>query len=136
MADNLGLDIIDPYNMEKIVWNYNHAPHRTLSKLFHKKISPKQVFRIYQEPNNPRTEQVLDLLDLNAAIISRPGFKLGPGTKVLVFKNHNTLKKRNKVLPDIFIVEDFIKNKYLIHKENNFNEKLLVPRFLLNPILF
>ena len=32
MADNLSLDIIDPYNMEKIVWNYNHAPHRTLTK--------------------------------------------------------------------------------------------------------
>ena len=133
MADNLGLDEIDPYHMFKIVWNYNHAPHRTLSKIIGRKVSPIKAIDNY--------EQFLYIYEFklakeNAKIIGQEGFQLLPGTKVVIYNTQNTLKKRDKILPDKYIVEDFVHNKYIVHKEKNPEEKMAIPRFLLNPIFY
>ena len=133
MADNLGLDEIDPEHMFKIVWNYNHAPHRTLSEIIGKIVSPIEV-KLNRISYN--IDYHTKLIEENAKIIGQEGFQLKPGTKVVIYNTHNTLKKRNKILPDKYIVEDFIHNKYIVHKEKNPEEKMAIPRFLLNPVVY
>ncbi|MBR4618367.1 MAG: hypothetical protein IKO49_03585, partial [Bacilli bacterium] len=85
LAFNMRVPIIDTKIMNIIVWQYNNAPHSTLSKYAGQPVSPNDV------DSNPDLEAfiVRRIQQDNFNIINSSNFDIKPGVKVKVFNNKN-----------------------------------------------
>ena len=77
--------IITPKIMNIIVWQYNNAPHSTLSKYAGQPVSPNDV------DSNPDLEAFIVRCIQQDNIINSSNFNIKPGVKVLTLLIHQTL---------------------------------------------
>ena len=123
MAYNMEVEIITPDVMAEILKQYNHAPHKTLSKYAGFDVSP------YMAQTNPDLEEfiVRRISAENYRIQSQPSFKLKPGTKVKVYnENSAMMKRRSKIQPGEYYVEEFKDGLYTVCKSKNSCEPSLL----------
>ena len=130
MAYNMEVEIITPDVMAEILKQYNHAPHKTLSKYAGFDVSP------YMAQTNPDLEEfiVRRISAENYRIQSQPSFKLKPGTKVKVYnENSAMMKRRSKIQPGEYYVEEFKDGLWTVRDEKNTRQR--IPRYKLAPSL-
>lgn len=129
MAYNMKIGVINPNSMKIIVEQYNHAPHKTLSKYAGFEVSP------YMAENNMMLEDyiVKKIIQSNFNIQNEIGYELPIGSKVSVYNEKSALSKRRTVIqPDNYEIEGFENGYYKIKGKNNRTQ--LVSRYKINPI--
>ena len=128
MAYNMEVETITPDVMAEILKQYNHAPHKTLTKYAGFDVSP------YMAQTNPDLEEfiVRRISAENYRIQSQPSFKLKPGTKVKVYnENSAMMKRRSKIQPGEYYVEEFKDGLWTVRDEKNSRQR--IPRYKLSP---
>ena len=101
LAFNMKVGVITPKVMKAIVWQYNNAPHATLSKFAGQPVSPNDV------DNNKDLEEfiVKRMQQNNVNIIQSSGFNIKPGLKIKVYNEKNAMtKRRSNIEPGNFKV--------------------------------
>ena len=132
MAYNMKISLITPNIMDELVYQYNNAPHKTLSKLAGFSVSPQQV------QDDPELEGFITrrICQENYNIKSSPGFMLENNTNVKVYnQSDNMMKRRTKIQPGEFVVKGF--NNGLFDVEgvvNGVNKIQKLPRYKIAPI--
>ncbi len=125
MAFNLGEKSLSPGIMKNLVFQYNHAPHTTLSKYATFSVSPFDV----QNNNELETFIVRKIMQDNFNIMNKPGFQLNKGDKVKIYNDKIELNKhRVNVEPDVYMVVSFSKGLYKVENLRTKRTKN-VPRF-------
>ena len=101
IAFNMRAPIINPDVMKIIVWQYNNAPHSTLSKYAGQPVSPNEV-----DQNKDLEKFIVKRIQQdNFNIMMSKGFDLNEGTKVKVFNEKNRMmKRRSNIEPGKFEV--------------------------------
>ena len=127
MAYNIKVNVITPDIMDELVEQYNNAPHRILSEYAGYSVSPKQV----QEDPNLESFIVRRICQSNYNVQLSDGFYLEPNTKVDVFNEKDTLRKRRTIVqPGNYTVQDFNNGVYTIQGDNKIQ---YIPRYKLLP---
>ena len=96
LAFNMKAGIITPKIMKLIVWQYNNAPHSTLSKYAGQPVSPNEV------DSNPELEAfiVRRIQQDNFNIMMKSGFNLNEGEQVKIYNERNSMMKRRSEIED------------------------------------
>ena len=96
IAYNMELEFIEPEDMENIVWQYNNAPHKTLSKYAGQPVSPNDV-----DKNEELEKFIIKRIDEeNYNILSKPSFSLKPNQPVKVYnERYDKTKRRTEFEP-------------------------------------
>ena len=132
MAYNMKISLITPNIMEELVYQYNNAPHKTLSKFAGFPVSPQQV------QDDPELEGfiVRRICQENYNIKNSPGFILENDTNVKVYnRTDNMMKRRTKIQPGQFVVKGFDKGLFDVEgKINGKNSIQKLPRYRIAPI--
>lgn len=132
MAYNMKISLITPNIMEELVYQYNNAPHKTLSKLAGFQVSPQQA------QDDPQLEGfiVRRICQENYNIKSSPGFILQNDTNVKVYnQTDRMMKRRTKIQPGEFVVKGFNNGLYDVEGEvNGVNKIQKLPRTRISPI--
>ena len=130
LAFNMKVGIITPKIMSIIVWQYNNAPHATLSKYAGYPVSPNEV------DNDEDLEKfiVRRIQQENYNIMSQYGFNLKDGMNVKVYNNRSTMgKRRSNIEPGKWKVNKRIGSLFEVIDENT-GEKENKSRYQLAPI--
>lgn len=133
IAYNMKIGIIDPKAMKNIVWQYNNAPHKTLTKYAGQPVSPNEA------DSDPDLEEfiVRQIQIENYNIMNEPTFYLKPGEKINIYNEKSKmLKRRSEIEPgdwrikncngSLFTVinldnnQEQIKSRYQIDKLYNY----------------
>ena len=102
LAFNLQIGFITPEAMDYIVNLYNSAPHQTLSKYAGMTVSPNDVDK-YDELERFVIRRIHQE---NYKTMTKPGFNIPTGTKVLAYNERNAMaKRRSDVEPKIYSVK-------------------------------
>ena len=127
MAYNMKIKLITPNIMEELVYQYNNAPHKTLSKFAGFPVSPKQV----QDDNELEGFIVRKICQENYLIKNSPGFILQNETKVKVYnRTDGMMKRRSKIQPGDFTIKGFTKGLFDVEgKVNGKNIIQKLPRY-------
>ena len=90
LAFNMNLETIEPDDMNNIVWQYNNAPHSTLSKYAGQLVSPEQV------DNDEELEFfiVRNIKRENFQIMNSPTFDIKINQPIRVFNEKTNFPKR------------------------------------------
>ena len=127
LAYNMNIGLITPNVMNEIVYQYNNAPHKTLSKYAGYSVSPQQV------QDDPELEKfiVRKIIQENYNIQHSNDFQLKEGTNVKVYNETNSMMKRRSVIqPGVFTVKGFNKGLYDVEgKVNGKNTIQRLPRY-------
>ena len=121
--------IIEPNIMPMIVWQYNNAPHKTLSKYAGKSVSPNDV------DNDEELEAfiVRRIQQDNFNIMNQPGYNLKEGLKVKVYNNRSSMaKRRSEIEPGDWKVNQRIGSLFELIDENT-GETELKSRYQISP---
>jgi hypothetical protein len=94
MQHQMGIESMTPNLMDEILLQYNNSPHKTLSKFFHKSVSPNDMT---PEMENQMCEE---LQEENYNILTNPNFSMKVGTPVLVYNDPDPMNKRRSVVRD------------------------------------
>jgi hypothetical protein len=122
MQHQMGIESISPYLMEEILLQYNNSPHKTLSKIFHKSVSPNEM--------TPEMENIMcdELQEENYNTLTNPNFSMKVGTPVLVYNDPDPMNKRRSVVRDGKY--NIIGQKVgLVEIQGNDGKKTLIPRW-------
>lgn len=126
MAYVMGIEVITPEVMRMILYQYNNAPHKTLSKYAHRAVTPMQV------QNNPDIENLIvrNIIQENYNIINQPSFNLPKNLPVRIYNPKGIYDKRRMwIQPGNYrIVDRFDNLLYIVRDENNLIEQI-VPRW-------
>ena len=132
MAYVMKVGVITPNVMNDIVKQYNHAPHKGLSKWAGFSVTPKMV------NDDPELEEyiVRKICQENYNIMNRAGFKLNGGTHVKVYNEKDSMNKRRSIIqPGDFVINGFRNGLYEVEgKVNGKNTIQMIPRYKLDPI--
>ena len=90
LAFNMRAPIIDTKVMQVIVWQYNNAPHATLSKYAGQPVSPNEV----DENEELEAFIVRRIQQDNFNIMSQNGFNIDKGKAVKVYNERGQMAKR------------------------------------------
>ena len=126
MAYNLKIGIIQPQDMKKILWNYNNAPHKFLSKMLGFDCSPEMV--------DDKMEEfiVQKIIKMNYNVINTNHYRLGKNEEVEVYNERDSLQKRRTITrPGTYKVIDWKNGLFHVINQDGKIEKL--PRYKLNP---
>ncbi len=126
MAYNMRVSTITPNIMKHIIYNYNVAPHKTLSKIIGRDVSPNEV------ANDINLENfiVKKLRQINFNTSSSPGFALPVNTSVDVYNVKDSMFKRRSVIkPGSYKVKQREGGLYQVEGANGLS---WVPRTHLN----
>ena len=129
LAFNMNKGIITPKIMKIIVWQYNNAPHATLSKYAGYPVSPNEV------DNDEDLERfiVRKIHQENYNIMSQYGFNIEDGTKVKVYNNRPAMgKRRSELEPNQWRVIGNSGPLFELINENG--EKQIKSRYQISPI--
>ena len=94
MAYNMKIGMITPNVMEELVFQYNNAPHQTLSKYAGNPVSPQMV------QNNPELEEFIarKIMQENYNTHNKPGFRIEKGTNVKIYNETDKILKRRSII--------------------------------------
>ena len=104
LAYNMNLNIIRPEDMENIVWQYNNAPHKTLSKYAGQSVSPDEV------DSNPELELfiVKRIAEENYKIMTKPNYFINIGEPVKIYnERYPNVKRRSEIEPGNWYVHSY-----------------------------
>lgn len=124
MAYNMHIGVIDPNAMKDIVYQYNNAPHTTLSKYLGMNVSPQMV------QDDPELEDyiVRQINHENYKVTNKPGFMLHEGTPVKVYNEKDSLSKRRSIVqPGNHRIVNFKNGLYVVADDKNNTQ--LIPRY-------
>ncbi len=125
MAYNMKIGMITPNVMEDLVFQYNHAPHQTLSKYAGYPVSPQQV----QNDHELENYIVRRICQENYNIKNSPGFKIEEGMNVKVYnETDKMLKRRSIIQPGEHKIIGFENGLYLVKSGKNIQK---LPRYRL-----
>lgn len=125
MAYNMKIGMITPNVMEDLVFQYNHAPHQTLSKYAGYPVSPQQV----QNDHELENYIVRRIRQENYNIKNSPGFKIEEGMNVKVYnETDKMLKRRSIIQPGEHKIIGFENGFYLVKSGKNIQK---LPRYRL-----
>ena len=96
LAFNMKVGIITPKIMKIIVWQYNNAPHDTLSKYAGKPVSPNEV------DSKPELEAfiVRRIQQDNFNIMTKSNYDIKEGIRVKIYNERNNMMKRRSEIED------------------------------------
>ena len=130
MAYNMQIGVITPLDMDDIVKQYNHAPHKGLSKWAGFVVSPQMV------NDDPELEEfiVRKICQENYNVMSTPGFTLNEGAHVKVYNEKDAMNKRRSIIqPGDFVINGFRNGLYEVSgKVNGKNMIQMIPRYKLD----
>ncbi len=134
MAYNMNIGVILPNDMNKIVNNYNNAPHKGLSKFAGFMATPLMV----EEDEKLEEWIVKKICQSNYNVMRTYGYDIKQGTNVKVYNEKDSLSKRRTITqPGEYKVVGFRNGLYRvkeIDKNNNSLKIHLIPRYKLNPM--
>lgn len=132
MAYNMNIGVINPEVMDEIVYQYNNAPHRGLSKWAGFSVTPKMV------NDDPELENyiVRRILQANWEIKNNVEFNINDGQNVKVYNmTDNKMKRRSVIRPGTFKVIGKKNGLYEVEgRLNGKNRTQLLPRYLIEPV--
>ena len=115
MAYNMKVGLITPNIMKELVYQYNNAPHQTLSKYAGFPVSPKMT----QDDKELEEFIVRRIMQENYNIQNRNGFNIKEGTNVKVYnETDKMLKRRSIIQPGEYQVIDFNNGLYKVRSSN------------------
>ena len=124
------IGVITPNIMNDIVKQYNHAPHKGLSKWAGFAVTPKMV------NDDPDLEEyiVRRICQANYNVMNTPGFKLNEGVHVKVYKEKDSMNKRRSIIqPGDFVINGFRNGLYEVNGiVNGKNMIQMIPRYKLD----
>ena len=124
MAYNIGTGIITPSIMDKLVRQYNNAPHKILSKYSRKNVSPRMV----QEDKELQSLIEKYICKENYNILTSDGFVLPKGMSVKLYNEKDAMmKRRSNVQPGNYRVIGFKNGLYEVKGQKNV--RLFIPRW-------
>lgn len=130
MAFHMEIDVITPNIMESLVFQYNNAPHSTLTKYAGFPVTP------FEAQCDIELEDLIvkNIARENYLIRERVGFYIPTGTRVKIYNEKDNMKKRRSVIqPGAFEIVAFSDGLYIV--KNIISEELQsVPRWKLSPI--
>ena len=132
MAYNMKIGLITPNVMEELVFQYNHAPHTSLSKYAGFPVSPQQA----QNDHELEGYIVRRICQENYNIKNSPGFILQNETKVKVYnQTDGMMKRRSKIQPGVHTIKGFHKGLFEVEGRINGENKIQkLPRHRIAPI--
>ena len=114
----------------RCVKQYNHAPHKGLSKWAGFVVSPQMV------NDDPELEEfiVRKICQENYNVMNRAGFKLNEGIHVKVYNEKDAMNKRRAIIqPGDFVVNGFRNGLYEVRGSvNGKNMIQMIPRYKLD----
>ena len=131
MSYVMNIHTITPDVMVDLVNQYNHAPHKTLTKYAGHVVSPHDV----QFDNELENKIVRKICQNNYVITHSYGYKIPNNMNVNVFEENDRLTKRRSVVCDGDYIVVGRKNYYYIVKDLQKNITFLMPRFKLDPVV-
>ena len=130
MAYNMQIGVITPKIMDDIVKQYNHAPHKGLSKWAGFAVSPQMV------NDDPELEDyiVRKICQENYNVMNQLGFSLNEGAHVKVYNERDGMNKRRSIIqPGDFVINGFRNGLYEVSgKVNGKNMIQMIPRYKLD----
>ena len=130
MAYNMKIGVITPKVMNEIVDQYNHAPHKGLSKYAGFSVTPQMV------NDDEELEELIvrRITKANYHIMNQSSFKLNEGTNVKVYNETDKMMKRRSIIqPGKFTVIGFKNGLYQVKGTiNGKNTTQLLPRYRLD----
>jgi hypothetical protein len=127
MMYNMNEEIMTPQLMNQILFQYNNAPHKTLSKYLKFSVTPNEMNNITESDMARKIKQE------NYNILRQPGFKFKENDFVLAYDPQDPLKKRrSQVKQKKLQIIGFENGLYVVRDEDgNVNH---VSRYLLRNV--
>ena len=127
MAYNLNRSVIDSNFMQRLLYNYNNAPHKHLTKILGFSCSPNMV------NYEMECELVRRIAQTNWEVMNSFGYRINNGTSVKVYnEKDNVRKRRTAIRPGKFKVTGWRNGMYEVTKDDG--TKIQLPRFKIAPL--
>ena len=127
MAYNLNRSVIDSNFMQRLLYNYNNAPHKHLTKILGFSCSPNMV------NYEMECELVRRIAQTNWEVMNSFGYRINNGTSVKVYnEKDNVRKRRTTIRPGKFKVTGWRNGMYEVTKDDG--TKIQLPRFKIAPL--
>lgn len=129
MAYTAKIPKITPDVMDDLVYQYNNAPHETLSKMSGMECSPIMA------QNDPDLEAHITrrILQKNYNIMNKPGFHIPDFEYVKIYNGKDPMKKRRSIIqPGLWFINGFEYGKYHVVNAEDGEDQFL-PRFRIHP---
>ena len=129
MAYTAQVDKITPEVMEDLVFQYNHAPHETLSKYSGMECTPEMA----QNDKDLESHICRRILQQNYNIMTKPDFVIEDFEYVKVYNGKDPFQKRRSVIqPGLWFINGFEEGKYHVVNAENGDDQFL-PRYRIHP---